>query len=102
MPTKKKKSSTSTKSDSQINKVLVDNFVALQKVITNLAIKFDGLSENISKLLQLFEISAKSFAEKQRGMPSPELLERKMSVQNREFVEKIDKLLEQNKIIAKG
>jgi len=30
---------------------LVENFVSLQKVMTNLSIKFDELSNNISKLL---------------------------------------------------
>jgi len=91
-----------SESNNQLNKILIENFVNLQKVLTNLAIKFENLSENISKLLQLFEISAKSFAEKQKEMPSPLMLERKISAQNREFIEKIDKLLEQNKIIAKG
>ncbi len=48
-----------------IEKTLIENFVNLQKVLTNLAVKFEGLSDQISKLLQLFEISAKSFVEKQ-------------------------------------
>ena len=40
------------------------NFISLQKVLTNLSGRFDELSDNMSKLLQLFEISAKTFAEK--------------------------------------
>ncbi|MDP3027295.1 MAG: hypothetical protein Q8N63_06300, partial [Nanoarchaeota archaeon] len=56
---------------------------------------FDSLSENIFKLLQLFEISAKTFVEKE----TPELGEKK---KDREFLDKLDKLLEQNKVIAKG
>ena len=40
-----------------IEKALIDNFISMQKVLTNLAIKFDNLSEQITKLLELFEIS---------------------------------------------
>ena len=51
-------------SKSEIDQALIDNFINLQRVLTNLTIKFDELSSNISKLLNLFEISAKNFAEK--------------------------------------
>ena len=78
-----------------IEKAMLENFVSLQKVLTNLAVKFDSLSDNISKLLKLFEISAKTFVEKQ----TPEIGGRKT---DKDFLEKLDKLLEQNKIIAKG
>lgn len=78
-----------------IQNMLIENFVNLQKVLTNLAIKFESLSDQISKLLQLFEISAKSFVEKQ----SPEFGEKE---KDKEFLEKLDKLLDQNKTIAKG
>lgn len=76
----------------EINKALIENFVNLQKVMTNLAGKFEGLSDNISKLLQLFEISAKSYAER-AGVTDNK---------DREFLDKIDRLLDQNKTIAKG
>lgn len=69
-------------------KVLIENFVSLQKVMTNLSMKFDELSKQISKLLELFEISAKSIAGK--GF-DPDKIEKK-----------VDNLLEQNKIIARG
>jgi hypothetical protein len=55
-----------------------------------MAVKFDSLSNQISKLLELFEISAKSLAEKGYSM------------EDRKVAEKLDSLLEQNKIIAKG
>jgi len=80
-----------TESKSDFEQTLLDNFVNLQKVLTNLAVKFDGLSEQISKLLQLFEISAKSFAEKSSETDI-----------DGESIDKLDTLLEQNKIIAKG
>ena len=80
--------------DSKIERVLVENFVSLQKVMTNLAVKFEGLSSQISKLLELFEISAKTIAEKEYSLGE--------SKTNSQLVEKVDNLMEQNKIIAKG
>ncbi|MBS3100342.1 hypothetical protein J4463_03980 [Candidatus Pacearchaeota archaeon] len=77
-----------------LDQLIVENFVTLQKVLTNLAGKFDNLSEQISKLLSLFEISAKSFAEKYS--------EGGASKEDKEFLDKLNKLLDQNKLIAKG
>ncbi len=73
--------------------LLLENSIALQKVLTNLSIKLDGLSEQISKLLSLFEISAKSFSEKYSG---------KITSEDKDFIDKLNKLMEQNKLIAKG
>jgi len=75
-----------------IDQALLDNFVNLQKVLTNLAVKFEDLSNNISKLLQLFELSAKSFADKPIKTPGVD----------EEFLKKLDSLLDQNKTISKG
>ena len=77
---------------SHIDKALLDNFINLQKVLTNLAVKFEDLSNNISKLLQLFELSAKSFADKPI----------KTAGIDEEFLKKLDSLLDQNKTISKG
>jgi len=74
----------------ETERILVENFVALQRVMTNLSVKFDNLSSQISKLLELFEISAKALAEK-----NP-------SFGGKEINKKIDNLLEQNKLIARG
>jgi hypothetical protein len=76
-----------------IEEALIHNFVNLQKVLTNLAIRFDDLSKNISKMLELFEISAKSFAEKGPG---------RQGEVDQEFLKKLDSLLDQNKTISKG
>lgn len=81
----------------ELEQTLIDNFINMQKVLTNLAIKFDELSTNISKMLQLFEISAKSFAEKYSG-ESP----MNQTEVDKEFLKKLDSLLEQNKVISKG
>ncbi|MEK6871882.1 MAG: hypothetical protein AABX16_03180 [Nanoarchaeota archaeon] len=77
-----------------VNQLLVENFVQLQKVLTNLSIKFDELSSNINRLLQLFELSAKSFADNNLAGKSG-------SIDN-EFLKKLDALLDQNKVISKG
>ena len=92
--TRKRSSSSSSKiSKSDMDKLLIENFVTLQRVLTNLSVKFDSLTDQISKLLSLFEISAKSFAEKQGTG---------ITTEDREFLDKLDQLMEQNKLIAKG
>jgi hypothetical protein len=90
---KKEKTNINVQEGVKVEKVLIENFVSLQKVMTNLAVKFDNLSSQISKLLELFEISAKALAEK--GTLGEERTDKKAA-------EKLDSLLEQNKIIAKG
>lgn len=77
----------------ELEEALIDNFVNMQRVLTNLIAKFDDLSKNISKMLELFEIAAKSFADKESEKPSDVDLE---------FVKKLDALLDQNKTISKG
>jgi hypothetical protein len=81
----------------EIQQALIDNFISLQKVMTNLSVKFEELSTNISKLLQLFEISAKTFAERY----STEKLAPENAVDS-ELISKLSTLLDQNKIISKG
>jgi hypothetical protein len=77
---------------SDTEKILIENFVSLQKVMVNLSVKFDGLNQQISRLLDLFEISAKALTEKRVDM----------GIGNKEVIEKIDKISEQNKLIARG
>ncbi|PJE81043.1 hypothetical protein COU58_04545 [Candidatus Pacearchaeota archaeon CG10_big_fil_rev_8_21_14_0_10_32_42] len=78
--------------EGSVEKILVENFVSLQKVMTHLSISFDNLANQLSKLLELFEISAKTLAEK----------ELKPEKNDKEILEKMNNLLEQNKIIARG
>jgi len=86
---------TQTSSEVKVEKILVENFVSLQKVMTNLSIKFDNLANQISKLLGLFEISAKALAKKDFDLE-------KGGKDNKRIIEKIDNLLDQNKTIARG
>ncbi len=82
-----------SKKQEQLVKKLIDNFASLQKVMTNLAVKFDSLSDQLSKLLSLFEISAKSLAEK-KGKSE--------GLVDGNFLKKLDEILDQNKTIARG
>ncbi|MEK6897948.1 MAG: hypothetical protein AABX28_01170 [Nanoarchaeota archaeon] len=79
----------------QIEKALVENFVSLQKVLTNLSASFNELSKKISKLLELFELSAKALIEK-------DFKTDKGGKNEKEIIGRLNNLLDQNKIIARG
>jgi len=85
-----------TRTTSQVNveKTLIDNFIALQKVMTNLALKFDDLSGQLSKLLDLFQISAKALAEKNFNVMGTK--------EHENILKRLDNMSEQNKVLAKG
>ncbi len=69
--------------------LLIENFVGLQHAMTNMSIKFGSLSENIVNLLRVFEESAKNIVSGD-------------GFGDKDMLNKIDSLLEQNKTIAKG
>ena len=75
---------------------MLENFIGLQKVLTNQAIKFEALSDQISKLLELFEISAKNFVERTNDLGFGNKKD------DKELIDKLDLLLDQNKTIARG
>ena len=56
--------------------------------------KFDDLTRRIDRLLDIFEISAKALAEKEVDFNKP--------ADNKEIIEKLNNLLDQNKTIARG
>jgi len=82
------------KRESNIEDHLIENMVKIQKVHTDLAEKFDKLAKEISNLLALFELAAKNFSVHPATKVGGE--------NDKAFLEKIDRLLEQNKTIAKG
>lgn len=94
---KKKAAPKKTKSEKSLNieKALIENFIGLQKVMLNMSTKFEDLTDQISKLLNLFEVSAKALAEKDHS-------KEKSSQNEKKIIEKLDNLGEQNKILAKG
>ena len=97
--TLRKKSKTKTpvrvSREIKIDRALIDNFIALQKIMVNFSIKFDNLSNQISKLLELFEISAKSLARK-------DLEEGKENKDTKTILEKLDNISKQAGLIGKG
>lgn len=97
MPKKKKSSDlkeTLVKANNEkLQEKLIENLVELQKVHTIMAEKFDKLADQITNLLTLFEMAARSFAEHPANQGTDK---------DKEFLEKIDRLLDQNKTIAKG
>lgn len=74
----------------QREELLLENFVGLQRVMVNLSVKFENLANNMSKLLEVFELSARD----QLGKSDKE--------EDKELLGKINSLLDQNKTIAKG
>jgi len=83
-PAKKKKMTAREREE-----ILIENFVGLQHAMTNLSVKFGSLSDNISKLLQVFEEAAKNFVSGGKS-------------DDKDMLHKINSLLDQNKTIAKG
>lgn len=77
-------------SASEREQLLIENFAGLQKAMMNLSVKFENLSDNISNLLNVFELSAKDYVQK----AGPE--------NDKELIHKLNSLLDQNKTIAKG
>src|SRR3989338_6407916 len=90
---KKKKSEHMAVSKQSLEEQTIKSIIELQKVNVNLAEKFDKLAIQIENLLALFELAARNFA-KQPSMQNTE--------KDKEFLDKIDKLLDQNKLLAKG
>src|SRR3989344_1405197 len=80
----------------KIERALVENFIALQKVMVNLSGKFDNLSGQISKLLELFEISAKSLAKRDFEDLGKE------NIATKRIMEKLDSLTQQAGLIGRG
>lgn len=95
--TRKRSSSSKPKTSPRNKKIedsLIKNMIELQKIQTNMAEQFEKLSRDISQLLALFELTARNFAKKSAPIGEIE--------KDKEFLDKIDTLLEQNKILAKG
>ncbi len=81
-------------SDSDI-KMLVDNSVALQKGVTEMALSMNKLTKELSQLVELFKEASKSIA-------SEKLDETVKKEELSSIKGKMDELLDQNKTIAKG
>ena len=90
----KAKSSETKLKEKNVERILIENFVSLQKVMTNLSVRFDELSNQISKLLELFEISANALAKKDINFTKP--------MDEKKIMDKLESIVDQNKTIARG
>jgi len=75
--------------------MVIENNIALQKVLTDLAIGINKLSKEISEMLDLFREASKSIA-----MEKAEEAVKKEDLAS--LKDKVDSLLDQNKTIAQG
>jgi len=91
----RKVSSEKSAHKSETDKLLLENFVALQKVMTHLSQKFDELTRQISELLKLFEDSA-------RVIVKNEIEKKNEDRGDKQLLDTMVSILDQNKVIAKG
>jgi hypothetical protein len=77
--------------------VLIQNSIALQKAITILAVNLEKFTKETGKLLEFMSDSAKSFEaeEKVKGTVVGTTV-------SGDLVKKLDMLIDQNKMVAKG
>ena len=80
--------------EDELNRAVLNNLISLQKVMVNLALKIDSLSTQMSKLLELFEISARSLAKKDFGYD--------MDNESKKILQKLDAISQQAGLIGKG
>ena len=76
-------------------KLIIENSVALQKVVTDLALNLKKLSGDVSEMLELFKAATKTISE-----GKAEEAVKKSDIE--ELKAKVDELSDQNKVIAKG
>lgn len=90
----KKKSVSRTRglTKSEKEDLLIENFVGLQKAMTHLSLKFEKLSDNLSKLLEVLETSAKNYLSE----------EAPKNASSSELLKQVNYLIDQNKALAEG
>lgn len=77
--------------------LLIENSIALQKVLTNLATNIDVLSKDVKRMVELFEEADKAFVTGKRPVAG------KMEKTDTKILhDRLDELIEQNKVMAKG
>ena len=76
--------------------MLLENSIALQKTLATLATDLKTLNQKVSSMVELFEAAGKTFKEKPGAVAAAK------AELPKEFVDKINALVEQNKTIARG
>jgi hypothetical protein len=92
MVDKKRESIQKRMTKAQKEDLLIENFVGLQKAMTHLSLKFENLSENLSKLLGVLELSAKNYLTREAPKDSS----------SSELLKQVNYLIDQNKALAEG
>ena len=75
--------------------LVIENSIALQKVVTELAFNMKKMSLDVSEMLELFKESTKSLSSEKADEEI-----KKSDID--ELKSRIDELVDQNKVIAKG
>jgi len=83
------------KSSEESIKLLVENNVALQKVLTDLSLNINHLTGEVSELLKIFKEASKTFGEERA-------VEEVQREETRHLIGKMEDLIDQNKTVAKG
>ena len=88
-----------SKLDNKVGKktidILMENSVALQKVLADLALSLNKLTKELSQLLSLFKEASKTIGEEKA-------VEAEEKEDKEDLLKKLDSLIEQNKTIAKS
>lgn len=93
MPKKVVKQETKAKNEtSETEKLILQNNVELQKILTDLSFSMMKLSDRIDKLVSLFEQTVKTVSEK----------EMQEEMNGKRINDKLDMLVSQNKLLAQG
>lgn len=82
-----------THSSPKTDDLLMQNFVGLQKVIVDLSLKLNDLTNQVSQLLKLFETSAETIVKQEFKVDRES---------NQDLMKKLDLIIEQNKLVARG
>jgi len=78
-------------------KLLIENSISLQKVLTSMTLSLDGLSIDVKKMVDLFEDANKAFEQGKKPLEG-----KTEKTEMRILQEKINSLIEQNKVMANG
>lgn len=91
---KKTTKSSGTSMDKAL-KLLIENNVALQKVLTDVSGDMKDLTKEVGKLLEVFKEAGKTFGEEKA-------VDDIRKDEEKALIPKLDELIDQNKTIAKG
>ncbi len=78
-------------------RLLIENSIALQKVLANMALGIDDLSKDVKKMVDLFTDANRAFEQGKRPV-----MDKTEKTEMRILQDKLNSLIEQNKVMANG